>query len=59
MNPNDYYVQTFCVSLDELMQIFPWFDALGTEPVKSKSKRGRKPKAKQITDMAVEMKATS
>ena len=59
MNPNDYYVQTFCVSLDELMQIFPWFDALGTEPAKPKSKRGRKPKAHHVSDRVVEMKASN
>ena len=59
MNPNDYYVQTFCVSLDELMQIFPWFDALGTEPTKPKSKRGRKPKAHHVSDRVVEMKASN
>ena len=59
MNPNDYYVQTFFVSLDELMQIFPWFDALSTEPVKPKSKRGRKPKAHHVSDRVVEMKASN
>jgi len=58
MNPNDYYVQTFCVSLDELMQIFPWFDLENLGIEKPKSKRGRKPKAKQMTDNAVEMKSS-
>jgi hypothetical protein len=42
--------------MEEFSQIFPWFENLSIE--KPKSKRGRKPKAKQITDMAVEMKSS-
>ena len=56
MNPENYYVTTINISMEEFSQIFPWFENLSIE--KPKSKRGRKPKAKQITDMAVEMKAT-
>jgi hypothetical protein len=54
MNPENYYVTTINISMEEFSQIFPWFENLGIE--KPKSKRGRKPKAKQITDMTVEMK---
>ena len=56
MPPENFTVTTFTISMEEFGQIFPWFENLGIE--KPKSKRGRKPKAKQITDMAVEMKAT-
>jgi hypothetical protein len=56
MNPENYYVTTINISMEEFSQIFPWFENLGIE--KPKSKRGRKPKAKQITDMAVEMKSS-
>lgn len=56
MPPEKYIIETtsFTVSLEEFNNIFPWFENLGIE--KPKSKRGRKLKAKQITDMAVEMK---
>jgi hypothetical protein len=56
MNPENYYVTTINISMEEFSQIFPWFENLSIE--KPKSKRGRKPKAKQITDMAVEMKSS-
>ena len=56
MKKDDFIIKTFTISMDEFEQIFPWFENLSIE--KPKSKRGRKPKAKQITDMAVEMKAT-
>ena len=56
MNPESYYVTTINISMEEFSQIFPWFENLSIE--KPKSKRGRKPKAKQITDMAVEMKSS-
>jgi hypothetical protein len=56
MRPENFTITTFTISMEEFEQIFPWFENLGIE--KPKSKRGRKPKAKQITDMAVEMKST-
>ena len=56
MNPENYIVTTFTISMEEFEQIFPWFENLGIE--KPKSKRGRKPKAKQMADNAVEMKAS-
>ena len=56
MNPENYYVTTINISMEEFSQICPWFENLSIE--KPKSKRGRKPKAKQITDMAVEMKSS-
>lgn len=56
MPPENYFVTTFTISMEEFEQIFPWFENLGIE--KSKSKRGRKPKAKQITDMTVKMKSS-
>ena len=56
MRPENFTITTFTISMEEFEQIFPWFENLGTE--KPKSKRGRKPKAKQITDMAVEMKSS-
>ena len=56
----DDFIKTFTISMDEFEQIFPWFENLtdGMPVEKPKSKRGRKPKAKQITDMAVEMNPT-
>ena len=54
MPPENYYVTTFTISMDEFSQIFPWFENLGIE--KPKPKRGRKPKAHHVTDKAVEMK---
>ena len=56
MPPENYIITTFSISEDEFYQIFPWFENLSIE--KPKSKRGRKPKAKQITDMAIEMKSS-
>jgi hypothetical protein len=56
MPPENYIITTFSISEDEFYQIFPWFENLSIE--KPKSKRGRKLKAKQITDMAVEMKSS-
>jgi hypothetical protein len=56
MPPENYIITTFSISEDEFYQIFPWFENLSIE--KPKSKRGRKPKAKQITDIAVEMKSS-
>jgi hypothetical protein len=56
MNPENYYVTTINISMEEFSQIFPWFENLSIE--KPKSKRGRKPKAKQTTDNAVEMKSS-
>ena len=56
MNPENFTITTFTISLEEFEQIFPWFENLGIE--KPKSKRGRKPKAKQMTDNAVEMKSS-
>jgi hypothetical protein len=56
MNPENYYVTTINISMEEFSQIFPWFENLSIE--KPKSKRGRKPKAKQMTDNAVEMKSS-
>jgi len=57
MNPENFTVTTFTISMEEFEQIFPWFESLGIE--KPKSKRGRKPKAKHVTDSAVEMKASN
>jgi hypothetical protein len=56
----DDFIKTFTISMDEFEQIFPWFENLtdGMPVEKPKSKRGRKPKAKQMTDMAVEMNPT-
>ena len=54
--PENYIITTFSISMDEFQQIFPWFENLGIE--KPKSKRGRKPKAKHITDNAIEMKSS-
>ena len=61
MKKDDFIIKTFTISMDEFEQIFPWFENLtdGMPAEKPKLKRGRKPKAKQMTDMAVEMKATS
>ena len=56
MKKDDFIIKTFTISMDEFEQIFPWFENLSIE--KPKSKRGRKPKAKQITDIAVEMKSS-
>ena len=56
MNFENFTVTTINISMEEFSQIFPWFENLSIE--KPKSKRGRKPKAKQITDMAVEMKSS-
>ena len=56
MNPEKFIVTTFTISMEEFDQIFPWFENLSIE--KPKSKRGRKPKAKQMTDNAVEMKSS-
>jgi len=57
MNPEKFIVTTFTISMEEFDQIFPWFENLSIE--KPKSKRGRRPKAKQITDITIEMKASS
>jgi hypothetical protein len=54
MPPENYFVTTINISMEEFSQIFPWFENLGVE--KPKSKRGRKPKAHHVTDKAVEMK---
>jgi hypothetical protein len=54
MPPENYFVTTINISMEEFSQIFPWFENLGAE--KPKSKRGRKPKAHHVTDKAVEMK---
>jgi hypothetical protein len=54
MPPENYFVTTVNISMEEFSQIFPWFENLGVE--KPKSKRGRKPKAHHVTDKAVEMK---
>ena len=58
MPPEDYYITTFTISMDEFSQIFPWFENLtdGMPVEKPKAKRGRKPKAHHVTDKAVEMK---
>lgn len=56
MNFENFTVTTFTISMEEFEQIFPWFENLGIE--KPKSKRGRKPKAKQMADNAVEMKSS-
>ena len=56
MNPEKFIVTTFTISMEEFDQIFPWFENISIE--KPKSKRGRKPKAKQMTDIAVEMKSS-
>ena len=56
MNFENFTVTTFTISMEEFEQIFPWFENLGIE--KPKSKRGRKPKAKQMTDNTVEMKSS-
>ena len=60
MPPEDYYITTFTISMDEFSQIFPWFENLtdGMPVEKPKAKRGRKQKPKQITDTAVEMKVS-
>jgi hypothetical protein len=60
MPPEDYYITTFTISMDEFSQIFPWFENLtdGMPVEKPKAKRGRKPKAHHTTDKAVEMKAS-
>ena len=55
MNPENFTVTTFTISMEEFEQIFPWFENLGIE--KPKSKRGRKPKAHHVTDKVVEMKS--
>ena len=57
--PPDFYITTLSISKDELRQIFPWFeDLLSATEEKPKTKRGRKQKPKQVTDNAVEMKAS-
>lgn len=59
MPPEDFYITTFSITLDEFKNIFPWFEDLGLELEeieKPKSKRGRKPKAHRVTDNSVEMK---
>jgi hypothetical protein len=55
MPPENYYITTFTFSMDELKDVFPWFENLGIENEKPKSKRGRKPKAHHVTDKAVKM----
>ena len=57
--PENYIITTFSISMDEWKQIFPWFESLSAEIGAPKSKRGRKQKPKQITDNAVEMKASN
>ncbi len=58
MNPENYYVTTINISMEEFQSIFPWFESLteGMPVEKPKSKRGRKPKAHRITDQSIEMK---
>ena len=56
--PENYIITTFSISADEWKNIFPWFENLNAEISKPKSKRGRKQKPKQMTDNAVEMKAS-
>lgn len=52
--PKEYIITTFSLSEEEWMQVAnSWF-----EIKVPKSKRGRKPKPKQITDTSVEMKAS-
>ena len=57
--PENYIITTFSISMDEWKDIFPWFENLSAEIAKPKSKRGRKQKPKQMTDKAVEMKASN
>ena len=59
MPPENYYVTTFTISMEEFQQIFPWFENLtdGMPVEKPKLKRGRKPKTHHTTDRTVEMKA--
>lgn len=61
MPPENYfnYITTFTFSMDELKDVFPWFENLTDDmPVeKPKSKRGRKPKAHRATEQTIEMKA--
>ena len=60
MPPENFYITTLSISMDELRQIFPWFeDLVPVAEEKPKSKRGRKQKPKQITNNAVEMKASN
>lgn len=55
------YVNTFCIDVDDLKDIFPWLEEALNEikPEKPKSKRGRKPKAHRAVDKFVEMKSTN
>ena len=57
MPPENYYITTLTFSMDELKDVFPWFENLGIETEKPKSKRGRKPKAHRASEQTIEMKA--
>ena len=57
MNPENYIVTTFTISMEEFEQIFPWFENLIEE--QPKKRRGRKPKAHHVSDKVVEMKASN
>jgi len=52
MNPDKPIVTVYTISMDEFKNIFPWFESL-SEPQTTK-KRGRKPKAHQMKDEAVQ-----
>jgi hypothetical protein len=58
MPPEDYYVTTIHISMDEFQNIFPWFENLtdGMPVEEPKAKRGRKPKAHRVTEQTIEMK---
>jgi hypothetical protein len=56
MPPENYYITKFTFSMDELKDVFPWFESLGMEIEKPKSKRGRKPKAHRASEQTIEMK---
>ena len=52
MNPDKPIVTVYTISMDEFKNIFPWFESLSElQPTK---KRGRKPKAHQMKDEAVQ-----
>jgi len=52
MNPNKPIVTVYTISMDEFKNIFPWFESLSETP--PSKKRGRKPKAYQIKDKAIQ-----
>lgn len=58
MPPENYFITTINLSMEEFQNIFPWFENLtdGMPVEKPKAKRGRKPKAHRAPQCEIEMK---